>query len=469
MMTTTRRSFTVDTLPGAMSDGAGAQQGMFSRFRSQIIWVFLLLITLVTPASAEERFPPPEFRISYSLPTQQVIKARGELWAAADVLVLAAALVVAAYFVHRKRSRVGVFVLTAFSIAYFGFYREGCVCAVGSIQNVTASLVSGGGLAWWIAAFFALPLITALFAGRLFCAGVCPLGAIQDVMLWRPIQLPRWLESSLGLFPHLYLGVAVLLAATGTEFAICRWDPFVGFFRMSGTLSMLLIGAAFLAGSMFVGRIYCRFICPYSVLLRAFSRFAKWKVHVSPAECTDCRLCEKSCSFGAIKQPARDSDRPAVSREAFRRRTRITLAVGVALLILLPLLGYFTKGALARLDTRVDLALRIQAEDSGRIQGTSEESSAWRKTGETTDVLYARAAAIEYQLGIGGALLGTWMALAITVRLMRQSLPAPVKGYDADTAACLGCARCFDYCPVKRGSNERVLVTTSSASARGSA
>ena len=36
-----------------------------------------------------------------------------------------------------------------------------------------------------------LPLAVALFFGRVFCAGVCPLGAIQELMTLKPIEVPR--------------------------------------------------------------------------------------------------------------------------------------------------------------------------------------------------------------------------------------------------------------------------------------
>ena len=37
-----------------------------------------------------------------------------------------------------------------------------------------------------VVAFFALPLGFALFFGRTFCAGVCPMGAMQDLVSLRP-------------------------------------------------------------------------------------------------------------------------------------------------------------------------------------------------------------------------------------------------------------------------------------------
>ena len=66
----------------------------------------------------------------------------------------------------------------------------------------------------------------------------------------------------------------------------------------------MTVGAAFLLAGMFVGRPYCRFLCPYGGLLKLASLASKWRVRVTPDTCTQCRLCEQSCPFGAMREPA---------------------------------------------------------------------------------------------------------------------------------------------------------------------
>ncbi|MCP5104565.1 MAG: 4Fe-4S ferredoxin, partial [bacterium] len=61
-----------------------------------------------------------------------------------DVAVLVMVLSLASYFVLRVRSRRKIFLLMIFSLVYFGFYREGCVCAVGAVQNVSYALFNPG-------------------------------------------------------------------------------------------------------------------------------------------------------------------------------------------------------------------------------------------------------------------------------------------------------------------------------------
>ena len=105
------------------------------------------------------------------------------------------------------------------------------------------------------------------------------------------------------MIPYIYLGLAVLMAATGLSFIICQLDPFVGFFRLNAHFEMLVFGGLLLALGMFVARPYCRFICPYGVLLGWLSRFSKFHVTITPTDCIQCRLCEDSCPFDAILKP----------------------------------------------------------------------------------------------------------------------------------------------------------------------
>ena len=263
-----------------------------------------LALLVCTGAWAAQRFPPPEFESDYHMPTMTEPGPRPAWQEAADVGVMFAALCVAAWLALRKRSRRGIAWLSVFSLAYFGFYRGGCVCPIGAIQDVTLAIWdSTYALPFTVALLFALPLLFALLFGRVFCGGVCPLGAIQDVVLIKPLPLPKWLEEGLRVLPFVYLGAAVLFAATDTMFIICRYDPFVSFFRLSGPLHLLILGGCFLFVSAFVGRPYCRFVCPYGALLSLFSRWTWRRLSTTPDECVVCSLCEDACPFGAICTP----------------------------------------------------------------------------------------------------------------------------------------------------------------------
>src|SRR5208337_2532430 len=244
----------------------------------------------------------------------------------------------ASFLAVKGRSRTGLFLLSVASLAWLGFWRNGCVCPIGAIQNVTQAIFDKdyavGGL---VVAVFVLPLVFTLFFGRSFCASVCPLGAVQELVAVRPIQVPTWIDHALGLLAYVYLGAAVLFAATGAAWIICRYDPFVGLFRLSASASMLALGAAFLGVGLFIGRPYCRWLCPYGAILALLSRVSWRHLKIPPKQCVQCRLCEDACPYGAIRRPTIVPS--PVERSAARRRLIAAVCAAPILIVTGILLG----------------------------------------------------------------------------------------------------------------------------------
>lgn len=228
-----------------------------------------------------------------------------------DVAVLAVMMAVVAWIVLRRRSRNLLVFVSIGCLVYFGFYREGCVCPIGAIQNVAVALTDPHyAIPRVVIALFFLPLAMSLLFGRVFCGGVCALGAIQDLVVVRPLHLPRLLDKLLGTFKYVYLVWAIWFAiqpAAERDFVICRFDPFVGLFRLTGPGHMLILGGGFLLLGLFIGRPYCRFLCPYGALLSLLSRFAWRSVTITPDDELDCGLCARACPFGAIEKMRAES------------------------------------------------------------------------------------------------------------------------------------------------------------------
>jgi polyferredoxin len=362
--------------------------------------------------------------------------------------VLIGCLSLAAYLVLKRRSRRAIFLLTLFSVLFFGFYRNGCVCSVGSVQNITAGMCDAEyGVPLTVLFFFAAPLVFALFFGRVFCAAVCPLGAIQEVVAVKPVKVPPAVEKVLSVVPYLYLGLMILAVAMGAGFIICRYDPFVGFFRMGAGFSMLMFGAAVILLGIFVARPYCRYLCPYGVLLHWCSKLSRHHAVITPSDCIQCHLCSDSCPYNAIHAPTSPTEPETRIRGAWRLGLLILLvpvilAVGVGV-------GGLLKEPLARMHPTVRLAERVAGEELGRFEGTHIESEAFRSSDQPMEELFHEALELKAGFGRGGMWLGAFIGLVISGKLISVSILRRREGYEPDRGNCFSCGRCFKYCPVK--------------------
>ena len=108
-------------------------------------------------ARAAERFPPPQFEAGHEMPSPTTPSPRAEAMEYVDLAALVVALSVAAWLALKTRSRRMMFVWMLVCLAYFGFYRKGCVCPIGAIQNVALGIFDAGyAVPLTIVAFFAV-------------------------------------------------------------------------------------------------------------------------------------------------------------------------------------------------------------------------------------------------------------------------------------------------------------------------
>jgi len=407
-----------------------------------------LLTGFVLDAGAQvQRFPKPEFQSGYEVPKTLEPAPRAPFMEYVDLLVLVAVMSLTTWFIFKKRSRKAILWLSVFSLAYFGFYRNGCICSIGAIQNLSLSLFGNDySISYTVLAFFTLPLLFALAVGRVFCASACPLGAIQDLVIVKPIKMAPWLQKTLSLFPFVYLGLAVLYAATGTDFIICRYDPFVGIFRLGGEFHMILLGICFLLIGMFVARPYCRFVCPYGALLKVGSLFTRKHLSITPEECISCHLCKDSCPFGAIDYPVNEKENKA-TRNDFKK-----FILYAALIPVLMFVGGWAVSSSYKLLSSGNpdghLANMLVSKPELMQQSNDIDVVTFLSSGKSLKTLVSQATVIQDKFRVGGWYLGAFIGLVIGISLLNQVIFRKRSIYETNKGDCFSCGRCMDFCPV---------------------
>ncbi len=415
-----------------------------------ILPVLLLLAIAITDQShAQQRFPAPEFESGYEYPEVAAPEPRTLALEYVDVMVLLGFMLLTSWLVIRKRSRQWILWLSVLALLYFGFWKGGCICAVGSLQNMALSFSDPSyAVSYTVIAFFMLPLAFSLAFGRVFCASACPLGVIQDLVVINPVRVPVWIQRSLGIFPFVYLALAVLYAATGTDFIICRYDPFVGIFRMGAEFHLVILGISFLLIGMFVARPYCRFVCPYGALLKVTSMFSKYHLSITPAQCIQCKLCSGSCPFGAIEKPTTGK----LMDDMKGRSGKFLLYA--ALIPLLVLVGGLTLSSahvfLAKAHPDVYLAHLLIEEPAIINDPDNLDVQTFLASDRTLEELVVSAGEIQATFRTGTRYAGAFIGLVAGLFLVSQYVVRRRTDYEPNRGDCYSCGRCIRYCPVQK-------------------
>lgn len=404
------------------------------------------MASLMGMVQAQNRFPKPDFESGYQYPDLHYAIPNEVLWVSLDIVMLIALMGIVTWALFKKRTQGPIFWVSVVSVAYFGFFRSGCVCSIGSIQNIALALVdSTYHLPLVVFLFFILPIVFAFLFGRVFCAGVCPFGALQELVNVKNYRLSKAVTTALGIIPWLYLIFALLYAVTRSRFIICQFDPFIGIFRMGGDVGLILFGVLLLIMSVFTGRPFCRFICPYGALLSLFSSFSIWKIRLSRKACINCELCHNSCPVDAIRAPY--ANKVKESRQEGVRRLMIYFVVLPLMVLAGALMMRMASPDLSRANKEVHLYDLVVANEANPEDEQSLELEAFYGQGRTLEDLTQSYEKIQADFRFYSTIAGALIGLVLGIVLIKLSVKRTRKQYEINHAACIACGKCFGYCP----------------------
>lgn len=167
---------------------------------------------------------------------------------------------------------------------------------------------------------FVALLIGTLILRKAFCAWVCPVGALSELLAWVGGQLRQRVTSTAGATSSLgfwrperlvdgrfrWLRLVILAAVLGLtawfgEFIFRAVDPYYILFSVHGHdvvwWSYLFIGV-FAVGSVLISMAWCRYLCPLGGALAPFSAAGALCVARDEAMCTQCGRCDAFCPHG---------------------------------------------------------------------------------------------------------------------------------------------------------------------------
>jgi NosR/NirI family transcriptional regulator, nitrous oxide reductase regulator len=223
-----------------------------------------------------------------------------------DIALFAGFATLALVSFFRKSEKLKVVTLVA-AVGYLGLYKSQLI----SIVNVFGLLVWNlpilkYSLGWYTFAIFTV--VTTVLWGRLYCGRVCAFGSLTQLMdkvvpQRLRVNVPRTLERRAGYIKYGILAAVIAYYLVTRDHLIFRYvEPF-WMFTFQGNAVMWTMLAVLLTATLFVRNLYCRFLCPVGAALGVISqvttvfRIRRW------SECGTCKICEKTCEWGAIRGP----------------------------------------------------------------------------------------------------------------------------------------------------------------------
>ena len=170
-------------------------------------------------------------------------------------------------------------------------------------------------------------------------------------------------------------------------------------------------------------------------------------VTITPAGCTNCRLCEETCPYDAIipSSSTRDLEKPEQTRRRF-----ITFVILVPFISALGSLILFNlSSSLAGVDNNVRLAREIRSEKESGIIAVSQAAITYKESGETDSELFNTEAKIIQRYKKATPWIGLFLGLSLSIGLVSLSVRTERTEYKPHQGKCYSCGRCFEYCPIK--------------------
>jgi polyferredoxin len=224
---------------------------------------------------------------------------------ALDLILLGLFIAFALVSFFRKSVRLKYAALV-FAVGYMGFSKSHLISVVDIFGVIDRNLpIPKYNLSYYI--FGAFVIVSTILWGRLYCGRICAFGAMTQLMdAVLPARLrfepPARIERNASRIKYALLAFVIVYFIVTHDLLVYRYvEPF-WMFGLFGTTAMWVGVAVLLLATVFVRNLYCRFLCPVGAMLGLISNLTVFKIK-RWSECKTCKICEKTCEWGAIQGP----------------------------------------------------------------------------------------------------------------------------------------------------------------------
>ncbi len=213
--------------------------------------------------------------------------------------------------------------------------------AVVSLQFAPAVIKTISSLGIALAAVIFVSILTLLY-GRVYCSQLCPLGTLQDIIIW--IRKKKFKHRKFPYHPANYrflyavTALSIVSAIFGSAALLDLLEPFSNYGRILSTIvrpPIIIVNnalAIFITSTnslgiaeiplfgldlwnvvlalfflsviigltVWRGRLFCNLLCPVGGVLSLLSRISLFKITIKHDACIDCGLCERVCRAQCI-------------------------------------------------------------------------------------------------------------------------------------------------------------------------
>jgi len=221
-------------------------------------------------------------------------------------LILLVAFLAFAYVSFRRKSIPLKYAALVMAVGYMGFWKSSLISITDVFRVIDWDFpVLQSTLTWYVFAGFTL--VSTVAWGRFYCGRVCAFGALTQLIdavfpsRWR-FEVPPAIEARAAWIKFGVLASVLAFYMATHDVTIYQYvEPFWMFGGFGTTAMWAGVGLLLLA-SVFVRNLYCRFLCPLGATLGIISNLTVFRIK-RWSECNTCKICQKTCEWGAIDGP----------------------------------------------------------------------------------------------------------------------------------------------------------------------